>query len=260
MFKKISFAIIIFTLLFTFITATARDIVIDSSASSGSVEALATISDITDSHITLEVYGQIGLDDEIKLVETIKLKKFSYSYCDDHARSYNSPKIGDNVYIGIKESGNGYEISSFAYKTDTVDIRTLNILAPVDMENEECMAELVARAYHIRSNGAQKEFVVDENNVLYAKKDGQEIKIYPTDSKTTLPVKLINSDGKIVSNEKKHDVLAINTEAPFNFFEPIDKDLILARRIVAVGIILTGLIIGMLIIYFSTTKRKSYKK
>ncbi len=260
MFKKISFSVIIFTLFFTFITSYAKDIIINNSSVSDSVEALATISDITDSHITLEVYGQIGLKDNVKLVETIKLKRFSYSYCENHARSYNTPKIGDNIYISIKESGNGYEISSFAYKTDTVDIRTLNILVPVDMENEDCIAELVARAYHIRSNGVQKEFIVDENNVLYAKKDGEEIKIYPTDSKSSLPIKLINSDGKIVSTEKKHDVLAINTDAPFDFFEPIDKDLILARRIVAVGIILAGLIIGMLIIYFSTTKRKSYKK
>ena len=259
MFKKLVFPIIISTLVFTFITSYAKDIIIDNTLNN-STEALATISDITDSHITIEVYGQIGIKDNIKLVETIKLKKFTYSYCENHARSYNTPKIGDNVYISIKQSGNSYELASFAYKTDTVDLRTLNILVPVDMENEDCMSELVARAYHIRSNGAQKEFVVDENNILYAKKDGEEIKIYPTDSKSSLPVKIINSEGKIVSNEKKHDVLAINTEAPFNFFEPIDKDLILARRIVAVGILLAGLIIGMLIIYFSTTKRKSYKK
>ena len=87
-------------------------------------------------------------------------------------------------------------------------------------------------------------------------KEGKEIRLYPPDVKTQLPIKYIDKDGKIVSTDKKQDVIAVNPNNPMGGIGAIDRGFVTGRRIIAVGIIAAGLIIGMIAVYIGATKHK----
>ena len=260
--KKFLMCIVLAAVLCCTVGASASDIALSTVNGEHDMAVLATISDIDDESITADLYNSVGVlpGDKTELAHSVKIKKFRYTYCSEHASDYNTPKVGDNIFISlnaVEKSGGEplYEAVGAVYKTDTVDIRTLSVLAPDEMKNKDCMDDIVAVAYYIRSDGMQKEFNFGDGTVSITK-DDKEIRLYPPDVKTQLPIKYIDKDGKIVSTDKKQDVISVNPDNPMGGIGAIDRGFITSRRIIAVGIIAAGLIIGMIVVYIGATRRK----
>lgn len=257
--KKIFSILLLAAILCRGITAGARELALETINSEHDISLLATISDIDDDSITADVYNSVGVlpGEETTLPHSVKIKKFRYTYCSEHAGDYNTPKVGDNIFVSLNADNNEniYAPVGAVYKTDTVDMRTLSILAPDEMKNKDCMDDIVAVAYYIRSDGMQKEFEFGDGTVSI-NKDGKEIRLYPPDVKTQLPIKYIDIDGKIISADKKQDVIAVNPDNPMGGIGIVDNGFIAGRRIIAIGIILAGLIIGMIVVYLGATKHK----
>ena len=220
---------------------------------------LATVSDIDDNYVYAELYNTVADTQHVDSVlpKLLKIKKFRYSYCDEHADGYNSPKIGDNIFATIRGDGAVYNVTSAAYKTDTVDERTLNFLAPDEMKNEHCLDDVVALAYYVRSNGLERGFVFDNGSVMLERSDNTLTKLYPADIKNPIPVKFVDLTGKVVDDVKQQDVLDVSGGNVFeNLWGSYNYELVFAKRTLALGIILSGIILGMVVVYFVVTHKK----
>lgn len=220
---------------------------------------LATISDIDDNYIYAELYNTVADNQHIDSVlpKILRIKKFRYSYCQEHADGYNSPRIGDNIFATLKGDGNVYSVTSAAYKTDTVDERTLNFLAPAEMKNEHCLDDVVALSYYVRSNGLERGFVFDNGSVMLNRGDNTITKLYPADIKNPIPVKFVDMSGKVVEEKKQQDVIDVSGN---NIFEDLwgsyNYELVFAKRVLSLGIILAGIILGMVVVYFVVVRKK----
>lgn len=204
---------------------------------------LATISDITDNVITIEPYHFIvrvdengqELDDVLPLGQSMQIEKFRYSYCIEHAAdSFNTPRLGDNIFISLSRKGNGYVVQNGAFKTNTVDYKILTFLAPADMRDQDCMQDLVALSYFVRTDGKVMEFSF-ENGSVKVLKDGRELLLYPSDKVKDL-VTFISDDGKAVDNSKPQDII---TDQAMEHKAPPDY-----RWLAALGVLLIGLVAG----------------
>ena len=250
--KKKFFCALLICLSFVMSTVVfASDIALDVIDGEHGYLMLATISDIDDSYVTAEFYNTLNKTNE-QIPSSIKIEKFRYSYCSEHADSSNSPKIGDNIFIVLDKVGDVYK-SSAAYKTDTVDVRTLNILVPSAMENQECMTDVAAIAYYIRTGGINTSFAFADNTVSIIQ-DGAERVIYPTDAKTPVAVKYVTGQGKTIDSQKQQDVIAVSPIFPEDM--AVYKEMLFGKRIVALGIVFAGAILGMLVMYFTAIRRK----
>ncbi len=251
-FKKVLLVFVLICLLLNVnIISYAKDIALDVMENEHDYLMFATVSDIDDNFITVEFYDTLNKTED-RIPPSLKIEKFRYSYCSEHGDSFNNPKIGDNIFASVDKSGDVYTASA-VYKTDTVDSRTLNLLVPADMENQECMTDTAALAYFIRNGGANITFGFADNTVSVMQ-DGKESIIYPTDAKTPVAIKYITGEGKNKIAEKKQDVIAVNPVIP----EDIQyyKELLFGRRVIALGIIFSGIIIGMIVVYFTSNRRK----
>lgn len=220
---------------------------------------LATVSDIDDNYIYAELYNTVADTQHVDSVlpKMLKIKKFRYSYCEEHAEEYNSPRVGDNIFATLKGDGNVFAVTTAAYKTDTVDERTLNFLAPAEMKNEHCLDDVVALSYYVRSNGLERGFVFDNGSVMLDRGDNTLTKLYPADIKNPIPVKFVDMTGKIVDEKKQQDVIDVTGNNIFeNLWGSYNYELIFAKRILALGIILAGFILGMVVVYFAVVRKK----
>lgn len=250
--KKIFFtALLICFLLVINTVAFASDIALDVIDGEHAYLVLATISDIDEIYVTAEFYNTLNETEE-QIPSSIKIEKFRYSYCSEHADSSNNPKIGDNIFIVLDKAGDVYK-SSVAYKTDTVDVRTLNLLVPSAMENQECMTDVAAIAYYIRTGGINTSFAFADNTVSIIQ-DGTEHVIYPTDAKTPVGIKYVTGQGKTIDSQKQQDVISVNPMFPEDM--AFYKEMIFGKRVVALGIVFAGVILGMLVMYFTAMGRK----
>lgn len=220
---------------------------------------LATVSDIDDNYVYAELYNTVADTQHIDSVlpKMLKIKKFRYSYCTEHAEEYNSPRVGDNIFATLKGDGNVYAVTSAVYKTDTVDERTLNFLAPAEMKNEHCLDDVVALAYYVRSNGLERGFVFDNGSVMLDRGDNTMTKLYPADIKNPIPVKFVDLTGKVVDEKKQQDVIDVSGGNIFeNLWGSYNYELVFAKRVLALGIILAGIILGMVVVYFVVVRKK----
>ena len=222
---------------------------------------LGTVSDINDKHIITEFYDFVGKTTDKKINEKsmLKIERFKYSYCTEHGWNYNTPKIGDNVFLSVKDKGDGTYLCEVAYKTDTVDIRTLNLLVPSNMENKDCMQDMTVISYFIKSDGEQLLYAFTDG-VVYMLTDNKEVQIYPLTSKTPVSLKFITGEGKQdASTDKKEDVLAVNTTFTENIIWY--NNMLFGKRVISIGVIFSGMILGMIVVYLvSVRKSKSDKE
>ena len=250
--KKILISALLFCLILVSNSITfAKDIALDVIDGEHDCLMLATVSDIDDKYVTVEFYDTLNKTEEY-IPSSIKIEKFTYSYCIEHSDNFNNPKIGDNIFVVLDKSGDVYKASN-AYKTDTVDIRTLNILVPSSMGNKECMTDVAAIAYYIRSGGVHTAFAFVDNTVSIID-DNAEIVIYPVSDKTPVAIKYITGDGKSVTNSKQQDVISVDSLLPQNI--ALQREKLFGKRIVSLGIIFAGVISGMLVMYFVSNRRK----
>lgn len=233
------------------ISVFSKDIALDVLDGKHDYQIFATISDIDDEYITADFYSTLNKTED-DIPSSIKIEKFKYTYCSEHSDNFNNPKIGDNIFAVVDKSGENYKCS-VAYKTDTVDTKTLSIYAPSGMADRNCMIDVIAVAYYIRSDGAYPSFVFTDDTLSVVLKD-EEVPLYPTDSKTPLAVKYVTGDGKPLNQEEQQDVIAVNPTP--NQTMKFYREMLLGRRIVSLGIMFCGVIIGMIVVYLVSAKRK----
>ncbi len=220
---------------------------------------LATISDIDDNYVYAELYRTVADTQhaESVLPKILTIEKFRYSYCQEHGEDYSSPRVGDNIFATLKGDGTVFTVTSAAYRTDTVDERTLNFLAPAKMKNEHCLDDVVALAYYVRSNGLERGFVFDNGSVMLSRSDNTLTKLYPADIKNPIPVKFVDTTGKVVDEKKQQDVLDVSSGNIFeNLWGSYNYELVFAKRALALGIIFAGIILGMVVVYFVVVGKK----
>ena len=251
--KKLLFAMIfIITMMTTTLNCLCADVALAVLDDTESHCVLATISDIDPDYVYAELFNTVAdtNHDESTLPKVLKIKKFRYSYCSEHADDFNSPKIGDNIFATVKKTGDVYEVTNAAYKTDTVDERTLNFYAPSVIKGEQCMDDIVALAYFVRSNGLEREYEFDNGSVYVVRGDDSRTKVYPADIKTPLPVRFVDDAGKVVDVAKQQDVINVDGDNLFeNLWNSYNYELLFAKRSIALGIICAGAIFGMIIVY-----------
>lgn len=228
-------------------------------ADENQLSVLATVRDIDSNYIYVELYDTVGPDNpKIMTHKTLKLNKFRYTYCKTHADEYNSPKIGDNIYISLYEKNDGtYTVSNAAYKTDTVDLRTLNVYVPEETRNNSCMAEVAAISYFIRSDGSEKNISVTDG-VVTLEHNGEKTRLYPSETEKALPVIYIDKTGQIINDEKKQQDVINVVDNPIDQAKEIyNSELVFAKRIIAISIIAIGFIAGIIGIYINSNKKKN---
>ncbi len=211
---------------------------------------LATISDITDDAIVAAPYYSIvrqdengrDMDEMLPTKDAIYIEKFRYSYCMEHADSFNTPKLGDNIFISLSKKGNGYVLKNGAFKTDTVDYKILTFLAPASMEGQDCMDDLAALSYFVRTDGKVRDFSF-ENGTVKVVKDGRELMLYPSDKLKEL-VTFVADNGKVSDSSKTKDVI---TDQEVALEKPADYRWVLAMGILVLGLILGGILLSVLL-------------
>lgn len=256
--KKVLITFVI--LLMFVITASAEgiaDMVINSDTQRELL--LATVSDIDDKYIHIDVYNTVGdIHTNDEYVGAVKVNKFQYTYCSEHADKYNTPRIGDNVFLSLVNNNGIYSVDGVAYKTDTVDVRTLNILTPVDMKSKDCITDVVAIAYFIRSNGMDHSFII-QDGIVTVEKDGITTKLYPADVKNPLPIIYVDQSGKNVDSVKQQDVINVNSNPFENVWGTYDDDVVFAKRVLSTGLIFAGIILGMIVVYIHAGRKSKQR-
>ncbi len=192
---------------------------------------LATITGAEDSTFILsKEYVINGKDDN--LPDSITVDKFRYSYCIEHADKYNNPQMGDNIIITLNESNGGYTVGQGIFKTDTVSYRTLKVLVPLEMKDQDCMPELLALAYFIRTDGVNTDFIY-ENDRVYVQGEGKRFLLNELGADY---ITFIDNTG--VNNS--HDII---TDVPVKVF-PLKGEL----WITAILFLSSGLLLGALVL------------
>ena len=170
---------------------------------------LGTVVDINNTHVVLEHYQTVGTDGNtsrpLKRNENISIDKFRYSYCSEHSDVSVTPRLGDNVFISVNRNGNGYTMANGAYKISSVDYKMLTFFAFESMKNQDCMADVMALAYFVRTNGEKKDFSF-ENGTLTTMVDGKKLTLYPTENITEM-VTFLDNNGNIVEAAVTKDVI-----------------------------------------------------
>lgn len=170
---------------------------------------LGTVVDINDTYVVLEHYQTVGADEDsltpLKRNENISIDKFRYSYCDEHSDISVTPRLGDNVFISVNRNGKNYTMANGAYKISSVDYKMLTFFVSEDMKNQDCMADIMALAYFVRTNGEKKDFAF-ENDTLTTIVDGKKITLYPTENITEM-VTFLDNEGNIVEAAVTKDVI-----------------------------------------------------
>ncbi|MBQ6998431.1 MAG: hypothetical protein IJN62_01410 [Clostridia bacterium] len=217
---------------------------------------LATVVDIDGSSIILAPYHSIYVNDSAtkSLNENITVEKFRYSYCDDHTDISMSPRVGDNIFISLDKSGSKYTMANGAYKISSVDYKLLTFYASESMRESECLADIVALAYFVRTDGSMRDFRF-ENGSLTTYIDDRPLTLYPTEN-IAETISFVDLSGQVIGGAKIKDVI-IDGEKPV-------EDEIDYRWLVAYGIIFLGALVGGIVVYNATAKdilnRKSSRK
>ncbi len=220
---------------------------------------LATVVDFDDSSIIVAPYHVIrGEEDSAELPplnSNIAIEKFRYSYCADHSDVITTPKAGDNIFISINANGGQYTMAHGAYKISSVDYKLLTFYASESMKNSECLADIVALAYFVRTDGSMREFKF-ENGTLTAYRDDKPLTLYPSDNLSDT-VTFLNIQGKVTESVKTKDVIIDGEEGIENRAD--------YRWLISYGVILLGMIVGGIVVYNTASrdilnKKKSKKE
>lgn len=209
---------------------------------------LATVVDIDDSSIILAPYHAIYANgapaDSPSLNENIAVEKFRYSYCEDHTDISMSPRVGDNIFISLNKNGAKYTMANGAYKISSVDYKLLTFYASESMRESDCLANIVALAYFVRTDGSMRDFRF-ENGTLTTYIDGRPLTLYPTEN-IAETITFVNLSGQVIGGAKIKDVI-IDGEKPV-------EDEIDYRWLISYGLIFLGVLVGGVVVYNATAK------
>lgn len=218
---------------------------------------LATVVDIDGSSIILAPYHSIYTNDDKptqSLNENITVEKFRYSYCDDHTDISMSPRVGDNIFISLDKNGYKYSMANGAYKISSVDYKLLTFYASESMRESDCLADIVALAYFVRTDGSMRDFRF-EKGTLTTYIDERPLTLYPTEN-IAETISFVNLSGQVIESAKIKDVIKEGEYAVEDEFD--------CRWLIAYGIIFLGVLVGGIVVYNATAKdilnRKSNRK
>jgi len=214
---------------------------------------LATVMDVNNSSVVVAPYYNIYNGDgtkEISLSESIEISKFRYSYCSDHVDISATPRVGDNIFVSLNKSGGGYTVANGAYKTSSVDYKLLTFYASESMKDKDCLAEIVALAYFVRTDGSMRDFRL-EDGTLTVENDGKVLTLYPN-ARINEVITFVNINGQAVDNIKTRDVI---TDGEPSVDIPDD-----GRWIVAIAFVVISMLIGAVVVYNINTKDIRFRK
>lgn len=209
--KVMSVFLLISLILCICISANAQGNVSDIFGSNQDYLLLATVIDVTDTSVFVAPYHNIYNGDDTKqmpLTSNIEISKFRYSYCSDHSDISATPRMGDNIFISLNKNGDVYKMANGAYKTSSVDYKMLNFYASESMKGSDCLAEIVALANFVRTDGTMRDFRF-EGGTLTVNSDGKILTLYPTNppEKIEETVTFLDVSGKAVGNVESRDVI-----------------------------------------------------
>ncbi len=205
---------------------------------------LATVVDITGSTIVVDPYHGVynGENTEvISMDSNIEIAKFRYSYCSEHIDISTTPRVGDNIFVSLNKTADGYTVANGAYRTSSVDYKLLTFYASESMRDKDCLAEIVALAYFVRTDGNLRNFKLD-NGTLTVDNDGKQLTLYPTD-RINETVTFVNIDGKAIDSAKSKDVIIDGGARPERGYD--------FRWIICFGVIVISALTGAFVLYNS---------
>lgn len=173
----------------------------------------------------------------------IKVNKFSYSYCSDHApEEFSSPKVSDNIVLSIDKKSDKYTMKNGSYKVDSNEYANCKIIMHEDSKDEDCVEELLELTCYIRSNAKVKEFEFDDEGRIYA--------VYPQTVEQC--VYFVDDSGSAISDIEEAEALPTVPQAAPDGQLPGKKD---NRWIFAIVMLLCGSVLGVAVSYIRIIKK-----
>ncbi len=200
---------------------------------------LGTVVDITDTSIILDPYHRLHNGNgtkSISLDDNIEISKFRYSYCAEHTDISTTPRVGDNMFVSLNRTSNGYVMANGAYKTTSVSYKLLTFYVPESIKGKSCLAEIVTLSHFVRNNGYSREYEIKDGKP-YVTTEGKLLDLSPADTVNKL-VTFVGLDSKVPDTKTK-DVIIDGDIDPTSDF----------RWMVAGCIILLSAIAGAFVLY-----------
>ena len=197
------------------------------------ITVLGSVKDITSDKITVTVDYVLGRNGSELVGTDIQIKKFSYTYCEEHSTSdFRNPIISDNIVITLNSGESLYTIANSAYKVDSNEYANCKIVVLDKMDDDTCVKNLQRVTCYIRSNAMVNDFAFDSEGRIYA--------VYPQTAEQCLST--VDEDGAVINPEEHPENMPIVNNAPV---QNEAKDENPNRSIYALAIILIGAVAGL---------------
>ncbi len=198
------------------------------------ITVLGSVKDITSDKITVAVDYVLGRNGSELVGTDIQIKKFSYTYCEEHSTSdFRNPIISDNIVITLNRGESLYTIANSAYKVDSNEYANCKIVVLDTMGDDTCVQDLQRVTCYIRSNAMVNDFAFDSEGRIYA--------VYPQTAEQCLST--VDEDGAIINPDEPAENMPIVNNSPASNEA---KNEMPNRTIYALAIILIGAVAGLI--------------
>ena len=208
---------------------------------------MGSVKDITGEEITITVDHVLGRNGSELVGTDINVKKFSYTYCEEHSTSdFRNPIISDNIVISLNGNDDGtYQVANSAYKVNSNEYASCKIIMLDGTDDDACVQQMQKVTCYVRANGMVSDFGFDSEGRIYA--------VYPQSPEQCLH--LVHEDGTAVNPEEAQEPIPVVGDDSESKEKEASAD---KRGIYALVIIAGGAIVG-LIIAFAIRMRREIK-
>ncbi len=160
---------------------------------------MGSVKDIKDDTVVITIDHVLGMNSSDMIGTDVIVNKFAYTYCEEHSTSdFRNPIVSDNIVIDLKKEQNGeYAMANCAYKVDSNEYASCKIIVHEDIQDEDCLEDLLKATCFVRANAKVKDFDFDDEGRIYA--------VYPQSAEQC--VRLVDDDGSSVVEEEIPDTL-----------------------------------------------------
>lgn len=133
----------------------------------------------------LTAYGKQGFEISVSKVLSGKIDKnalwvrdgFKYGWTlgEEHL-----PQVGDACVLSLKREKDMYVVAWGAFKADSTDYRTLQLLTP-ETRYSSCEADVAAIQWYVNSGGKENNFYFENTRAYVRRPDGSSVMIYPVE-------------------------------------------------------------------------------
>lgn len=242
--KKITafiFAILVFAFNLTAFASGVDDVL----AGKQDMVVLGSVKDIAGDKITITVDHVLSRNGSDLVGTDIKVKKFSYTYCEEHSTSeFRNPIISDNIVISLDEEKDGYSIANCAYKVDSNEYASCKIIVLDGLGDDSCIQQMQKITCYIRANGMVSNFEFDSEGRIYA--------VYPQTPEQCF--KLVQEDGTAVNIEETAEhISAVSGESEQKSQEESADN----RSVYAFAIVGGGAVFGLMVALIIRNKKSN---